>query len=423
MSTRPKLTIAIPSFNRSSHLRRLLASVAENIEFAQAKDVVDVLVCDNHSADDTPATVEEFSDRLSITYIRNDRNIGSTNNIIKCFAKSKADYTWVIGDDDILTTTAIRRVLEVIDDPAGDTGLIFVNSLAIKDDNDRSVVSISGKMAMDSEQVIRQLHYRLTFLSALILRNTYDTSSLGEEYSCHLPHLELLVQSLNSYQKHVYIKDILVRGQVDNSGEFDATYVVKRPQPEITSIYVEEFLQSISTFTDSAATMHVVRKKLMFCYLFYRLASDNDVTVNPFTFTRLDEYYSAESYYSLVVKPLLRRLERRSVKKIMLMIAVIHRLRDGDGIKLVNRIKSQGRQVTKVRSERHTSILVDGNVFSDVSFGEFEVWTLGSTTQGNGFANGNIAWDMDTGSVAIGKSGLYLITWQCMYTTSLGHFG
>jgi hypothetical protein len=278
-------------------------------------------------------------------------------------------------------------------------------------------------MAMDSEQVIKQLHYRLTFLSALILRNTYDTSSFAEEYSSHLPHLELLVQSLISYQKHVYIKDILVRGQVDNSGEFDATYVVKRPQPEITSIYVEEFLQSISKFPASAATMKVVQKKLMFCYLFYRLASDSDVTVNPFTFTRLDEHYSAESYYYPLVKPLLRRLERRSVKKIMLMIAVIHRLRDGDGIKLVNRIKSRGQQITKVRSERHTSILVDGNAFSDVSFGEFEVWTLGSTTDGNGFAYGNIVWDLDTGSVVIGKSGLYLITWQCMYTNSLGHFG
>jgi hypothetical protein len=67
--------------------------------------------------------------------------------------------------------------------------------------------------------------------------------------------------------------------------------------------------------------------------------------------------------------------------------------------------------------------LVDGNAFSDVSFGEFEVWTLGSTTDGNGFAYGNIVWDLDTGSVVIGKSGLYLITWQCMYTNSLGHFG
>ena len=78
------------------------------------------------------------------------------------------------------------------------------------------------------------------------------------------------MQSLNSYQKHVYIKDILVRGQID-SGEFDATYVVKRPQPEITSIYVEEFLQSISKFPASTATIKVVRKKLMFCYLFYQL--------------------------------------------------------------------------------------------------------------------------------------------------------
>src|SRR5262245_47369265 len=77
--TQSKVTIVIPTFNRSELLRTSLGSV-----LSQDHSDFRVIVLDNASSDATEAVVQSFAS-LRVTYIRNERNIGMTANLNRAF--------------------------------------------------------------------------------------------------------------------------------------------------------------------------------------------------------------------------------------------------------------------------------------------------------------------------------------------------
>lgn len=100
------LTIAIPTFNRSSHLECLLSSLENELKDNLAE--VEVIVLDNASTDNTNAIVRRFKD---VQYLRNEENIGGDANIRKARRTGLGCYIWVLGDDEVLLAGAIRSVL------------------------------------------------------------------------------------------------------------------------------------------------------------------------------------------------------------------------------------------------------------------------------------------------------------------------
>ncbi|BAY48731.1 glycosyl transferase family protein [Scytonema sp. HK-05] len=98
-----KVTIAIPTYNRSKLLKASLKS-------ALAQDYPDfqVLVLDNASCDDTEAVVRSFSDSR-ITYVRNDANIGIFGNWQRTIEINSSPYLSILSDDDILLPNFIRE--------------------------------------------------------------------------------------------------------------------------------------------------------------------------------------------------------------------------------------------------------------------------------------------------------------------------
>ena len=69
-----KLTVGIPTYNRSGLLREAIESV-----LAQTFTDFRLIVSDNASDDDTPEVVRSFDDER-IDYLRTERNIGPIGN-------------------------------------------------------------------------------------------------------------------------------------------------------------------------------------------------------------------------------------------------------------------------------------------------------------------------------------------------------
>ncbi|HEY1895430.1 MAG TPA: glycosyltransferase, partial [Terracidiphilus sp.] len=109
---RPLLTIAIPTYNRSSLLSQLLDSLREQIA---GDPRVHLLISDNASTDDTVRVVEEerrCGTRLD--YIRNTENIGAERNFLQCYEQAATKYLWIISDDDLLCSGTVPRVLDYL---------------------------------------------------------------------------------------------------------------------------------------------------------------------------------------------------------------------------------------------------------------------------------------------------------------------
>ena len=96
--TRPILTYGIITYNRSKYLRKSLKSVLDQVG---SDELVEVLVSDNCSTDDTKEIVQEFQKRYkNLRYHCNETNVGAEGNIHAALRHSKGEYVVVAGDDD-----------------------------------------------------------------------------------------------------------------------------------------------------------------------------------------------------------------------------------------------------------------------------------------------------------------------------------
>jgi abequosyltransferase len=107
------LTIAIPSFNRSSLLENQLAWLAQAIQGCEAD--CEILVSDNCSTDNTSDIVRKWQAAcpdVSFKSHRNSENIGVMRNIAYCLQNATSEYVWVIGDDDDIRPDTLRYVVD-----------------------------------------------------------------------------------------------------------------------------------------------------------------------------------------------------------------------------------------------------------------------------------------------------------------------
>lgn len=110
---KPLLSICIPTYNRAGWLRSSLACGAPQV--AAANGLVELVVSDNCSTDDTPRIVQEAQALGPIRYHRNETNIGGDRNVYRLVSElARGEYIWVMGDDDFLREGAVRRVVEAL---------------------------------------------------------------------------------------------------------------------------------------------------------------------------------------------------------------------------------------------------------------------------------------------------------------------
>ena len=107
----PKVTIGIPTYNRSKFLRRCL----KNVLLQTYKDFV-IAVSDNNSDDDTEQVVKEFQKTDNrISYYKQKENIGLLGNIVHGQKNFKTPYYCLLQDDDLLFPDALENLVNAIE--------------------------------------------------------------------------------------------------------------------------------------------------------------------------------------------------------------------------------------------------------------------------------------------------------------------
>ena len=120
-----KLSICIPTYNRSKHLKNCLESIVSN----EIKNNLDFQICisNNCSTDETESLVQSYIGKLPIKYNKNEANLGVARNVLKVIEIAESDFVWLIGDDDLLMPNAIIEVINLIQNHP-DVDYFYVNS-------------------------------------------------------------------------------------------------------------------------------------------------------------------------------------------------------------------------------------------------------------------------------------------------------
>ncbi|OGS45230.1 MAG: hypothetical protein A2539_10390 [Elusimicrobia bacterium RIFOXYD2_FULL_34_15] len=94
----PKISILIPTYNRSGYLSCCIESV-----LVQDYPNFEVIVSDNASTDNTKQIMEKYLSNKKVRYYRNDTNIGIINNWKKLlYDYAEGEYGKLLCDDDYL---------------------------------------------------------------------------------------------------------------------------------------------------------------------------------------------------------------------------------------------------------------------------------------------------------------------------------
>lgn len=112
--TQPLLSICVPTYNRVADLSNLLCFLRDEINgYSQINNLIEIIICDNHSTDGTESFVKDFikSNKLKDwVYNRNNENIGLIGNLLKGLELATGKYLWWIGDDDNYKNGIINTV-------------------------------------------------------------------------------------------------------------------------------------------------------------------------------------------------------------------------------------------------------------------------------------------------------------------------
>jgi GT2 family glycosyltransferase len=122
------LSLIIPAYNRLNKTSNLL----DSLEKASFKCVI--IVVDDNSTDDLEGLVNNFIDKMDITYIRNNANMGpsfSRNRGIKISANDLIAFT---DNDCIISNDWMQRMYEYIRDASSNIAGVGGRTLAYEDD-------------------------------------------------------------------------------------------------------------------------------------------------------------------------------------------------------------------------------------------------------------------------------------------------
>jgi len=173
------LCIAIPTYNRSGILDQQLDWLSRNMAGHEA--LCEIVLSDNASSDETPCVCETWRERfqergISVRVVRNPSNIGPLPNIRQCIELSKSRFTWVVGDDDVISEGTLSWVIQTLqDDP--DLASILMNFSCSGSSTLPRCYDFGGDLHAQGQLImsdcLHQNAWGLAFLTAHVYRTAF----------------------------------------------------------------------------------------------------------------------------------------------------------------------------------------------------------------------------------------------------------
>ncbi|MDB9525340.1 glycosyltransferase family 2 protein [Oscillatoria sp. CS-180] len=209
-----KVSVCIPTYNRSHLLTCAIASVLE-----QDYHDFEIIVCDDGSKDDTPERMAEWSD-ARIRYIRHEQNIGKSNNMISGYKAAQGEYFIKFDDDDRLTPQFLSQTVAILDQHS-DIDFVGTDHWVINSENQREVTLSDanserwGRTTLPAGP-IQDLLTRVFVQQSLQIGATLFRKSVLDEISYMRPNLQncedndLLVRLALAGKQAYYLPDRLM---------------------------------------------------------------------------------------------------------------------------------------------------------------------------------------------------------------------
>jgi glycosyltransferase involved in cell wall biosynthesis len=271
----PKLSILIPTFNRSSLLKQCLNSIKLN----ELNNQVEIIVCDNKSTDKTQTVCDEFTKKMGIRYIKNKQNYGFDYSVKKLYSVARGEYVLFIADDVILNKHLIFSILRAIKENNPD--LIGLESYGyISNPSEISFNKIYQSKLLSREEYLIKCGLEVTTISSHVIKKIRDklvsndshlsfTRFMFENLMLSNNNLYLngtcLINKKNSIMKYDY-SEVLIKGFFDIFNDYQNHISEKTIKKFKNQILLSNYLLHIHYFHKDKVSFKKAIEILRSCY-------------------------------------------------------------------------------------------------------------------------------------------------------------
>ncbi|GFO70711.1 hypothetical protein GMLC_42900 [Geomonas limicola] len=239
----PLLTIAVPTYNRSSFLRRSLQSILGQLD--RHRDLVELLVFDNCSSDDTAQVVASLQAAgHPISFTVHPENLGADGNFLSCFRAARGKYFLLFSDDDILLDGALDKLVPALRD--GEYGVVYLEPYFFLKDHlaERPRRPQRGlKVYRDRARFVKDVNIWFTFISSNVINKTLvDPAIRQEEFGAtNLQQLGWTLPPVFRAEENAYFREYLVAAQNENSGGYRFCEVFGRKLNRVFDLLTSQY--------------------------------------------------------------------------------------------------------------------------------------------------------------------------------------
>lgn len=221
MDIKKKITIAIPTFNRSIRLEKSLKDLLGLIKKSDLSKIISIYISNNGSTDNTDEILKKFNDiyeeiGISFSFNTFKENVGFDLNVLNCYNNCRTDYIWFLSDDDNIIEGAINSIM--IDIEKFSPNVLFYNFDQFPNNqnnpliiNDQFHVSIEAKNPDAISKML--LSPKLTSIVLKICDS--EIGVIANNYKFNYMHIALAVQTMLKYG-NVYYSKLFVAYPDDN---------------------------------------------------------------------------------------------------------------------------------------------------------------------------------------------------------------
>lgn len=170
------LSITIPTWNRSEILRESLTCLLP--EVIRYKSIIEIVISDNCSDDNTPNVINEFIEKypqITIRSFRQESNTGYYGNFKKCKELATGKYFWLLSDNEFINRGIIEYLINILTTEK-DISVVFLNDWGMVEDKIDSIPVYKSK-SVDYNELFITAGGKITSTSAVIFSN----NKVGEE--------------------------------------------------------------------------------------------------------------------------------------------------------------------------------------------------------------------------------------------------
>ena len=287
--TRPILTYGIITYNRSKYLRKSLKSVLDQVG---NDELVEVLVSDNCSTDDTKEVVQEFQKKYkNLRYHCNETNVGAEGNIHAALRHSKGEYVVVAGDDDYQADGSLYILLTHIY-AHRDCALFYMAN------KEGEFGTYEGQGYLD---VLEKMSFYITWITGVVIKkDVYMSISNPEKFNdSRIPQVYIQMEMLKRNPKFSIVYGSLF--VLNQEGHLPRGY-------NLAEVFIKNYFNILAATVEiPPARLSREKQRVMEEMIYpwcWRIKNQGVELSLDGIFDIVAEYYGKEPYYDEVVEKL-----------------------------------------------------------------------------------------------------------------------